>query len=156
MKKGLKVLFTLVFAAVLVFGVSFLTSCNGAKTKIGVLVADATGAEALGFKSYYVDYIEKNYDVQFIYSAELSDAEGEKAAIENFITNNVKAVISLASADRPAQIKQCNDAGIYYAVATGTLSDDEYETYKNYEYYVGAIGPDLDTEFQTGDRKSVV
>ena len=52
--------------------------------------------------------------------------------------------------DRPAQIEQCDAAGIYYAVATGTLTDEEYEEFKNYEHYVGAIGPSLSIEFQVG------
>ena len=118
--------------------------------KIGVLVSDGTSSEALAFRAYYTEYIAKAYDVEFIYSDELSDAAGEKSAIDNFIVNNCKAVISFSSFDRPAQIDQCDAAGIYYAVATGTLTADEYEEYKDYEYYVGAIGPSLDIEFQAG------
>ena len=119
-------------------------------TKIGVLVADATGAEALAFRAYYEKYIAGAYDVEFIYSEELNTADGEKNAIDNFIVNNCKAIISFSSVDRPAQIEQCDAAGIYYAVATGTLTDEEYEEFKDYEYYVGAIGPSLNTEFQVG------
>ena len=120
------------------------------KVKIGVLVSDATSSEALAFRAYYTEYIAKAYDVEFIYSDELTDAAGEKSAIDTFIVNNCKAVISFSSFDRPAQIDQCDAAGIYYAVATGTLTDEQYEEYKDYEYYVGAIGPSMDIEFQTG------
>lgn len=35
-------------------------------------------------------------------------------------------------------------------MATGTLTDEEYETYKGYEHYVGAVGPALDVEFEAG------
>ena len=118
--------------------------------KIGVLVADATGAEALAFRAYYENYIAKAYDVEFLYSEELNTADGEKNAIDNFIVNNCKAIISFSSVDRPAQIEQCDAAGIYYAVATGTLTEEEYNEFKDYEYYVGAIGPSLDTEFRVG------
>lgn len=118
--------------------------------KIGVLVSDATSSEALAFRAYYTEYIAPAYGVEFIYSDELTDAAGEKSAIDNFIVNNCKAVISFSSFDRPAQIDQCESAGVYYAVATGTLTADEYEEYKGYEYYVGAIGPSLDIEFQAG------
>ena len=120
------------------------------KVKIGVLVSDATSSEALAFRAYYTEYIAKAYDVEFLYSDELTDAAGEKSAIDNFIVNNCKAVISFSSFDRPAQIDQCDAAGIYYAVATGTLTDEQYEEYKDYEYYVGAIGPSMDIEFQAG------
>ena len=102
--------------------------------KIGVLVADATGAEALAFRAYYENYVAKAYNVEFIYSEELNTADGEKNAIDNFIVNNCKAIISFSSVDRPAQIEQCEAAGIYYAVATGTLTDEEYEEFKDYEF----------------------
>ena len=109
--------------------------------KIGILVSDATTAEALAFRTYYTEYIQKQYNVEMIYSDELTDAAGETSAIDTFITNNCKAIISFSSFDRAAQIEQCEGAGVYYAVATGTLTDEEYETYKGYEHYVGAIGP---------------
>ncbi len=118
--------------------------------KIGVLVSDTTSAEALAFRAYYEEYIQNQYNVNFMYSDELKDSAGEASAIDNFIANNCKAVISLSSFDRPAQIAQCSGAGVYYAVATGTLTDEEYEAAKTNEYYVGAIGPDLMTEYQTG------
>ena len=118
--------------------------------KIGVLVSDTTSAEALAFRAYYENYIQKQYNVEFMYSDELSDAAAEQSAIDNFIANNCKAIISFASADRPAQIEKCEAEGVYYAVATGTLTDEQYEQFKSYEHYVGAIGPDLVTEFQAG------
>ncbi len=118
--------------------------------KIGVLVSDSTTAESLAFQNYYKEYIAKNYNVELMYSDELVDAAGEKSAIDTFITNNCKAVISFSSFDRMAQLTQCADAGVYYAVATGTLTSDEYESVKTNEYYVGAIGPSLDVEFQAG------
>lgn len=118
--------------------------------KIGVLVSDSTTAESLAFQNYYKNYIAKNYNVELMYSDELVDAAGEKSAIDTFITNNCKAVISFSSFDRMAQLKQCTDAGVYYAVATGTLTEEEYESVKTNEYYVGAIGPSLDVEFEAG------
>lgn len=118
--------------------------------KLGVLVSDATTAEALAFRNYYTEYIQKQYNVEFIYSDELKDSAGEASAIASFITNNCKGIISFSSFDRDAQIEQCEEAGIFYSIAAGTLTDEQYETYKGYEYYVGAIGPSLDVEFQTG------
>lgn len=123
---------------------------DGKVVKMGILVSDTTTAEALAFRSYYEEYIQNQYNVEFMYSDELKDAAGEASAIDNFIANNCKAVISFSSFDRPAQLTQCADAGVYYAVATGTLTEEQYEAVKNNEYYVGAIGPDLMTEYQTG------
>ena len=130
------------------------TSSNGmdeSKTvKMGILVSDTTSAEALAFRAYYEEYIQSQYNVELMYSDELKDAAAEASAIDNFIANNCKAVISFSSFDRPAQLAQCADAGVYYAVATGTLTEEQYEAVKANEYYVGAIGPDLMTEYQTG------
>ena len=120
------------------------------KVKMGILVSDSTTAEALAFRTYYVEYIQKEYNVELIYSDELKDAAGETSAIDTFITNNCKAIISFSSFDRAAQLEQCEEVGIYYAVATGTLTEEEYETYKGYEHYIGAIGPSLEVEYQTG------
>ena len=141
-----------------------LTACAGGSkeekadpsaqtVKIGVLVSDVTSAEALSFRNYYENYIQKQYNVEFMYSDELSDAAAEQSAIDNFIANNCKAIISFASSDRPAQIEKCESEGIYYAVATGILSKEQYEQheqFKSYEHYVGAIGPDLAAEYQAG------
>ncbi len=118
--------------------------------KIGVLVSDLSTAEALGFQSYYVDYIAEQYNVDFIYSEELTDAAGEISAIENFIAQGCQGIISLSSFDRPGQIDTCEDAGIYYGVAAGTLTTEQYEIYRNNTYYVGSVGPSLETEYQTG------
>lgn len=149
----MKKLLALVLTMCLAFSV-VLTGCsssgNGKNVKIGVLVSDATSAEALAFRAYYENYIQKQYNVTFMYSDALADASAETSAIDNFIANNCKAIISFSSFDRPAQILQCNNAKVYYAVATGTLSDEEYESVKGLQYYVGAIGPDLNTEFVTG------
>lgn len=155
MKNIKKILVTLVVSLLLVSmaGCSSSPSADGGSekpVKIGVLVADATGEEALAFRSYYEDYIQKNFNVEFMYSDELSDAAAEASTIDNFVANNCKAIISFASADRAAQIEKCEENKVYYAVATGTLSDAEYEQFKSYEYYVGAIGPDLTTEFLAG------
>ena len=120
------------------------------EVKIGVLVSDATSAEALGRRSYLEKYIQSQYKATFVYSDELKDAAGEKSAIDTMITNNCKAIISESSFDRPAQIEQCESTGVYYAVATGTLTDEQYEQFKGYEHYVGAIGPDLLTEYMAG------
>ena len=122
----------------------------GKPFKIGVLVADATSAEALGRRNYLENYIAKAYNMEFVYSDELADSAGEKSAIDTMITNNCKAILSESSFDRPAQIEQCEEAGVYYAVGAGALESDQYENFKTYEHFVGSIGPSDNTEFETG------
>ena len=124
---------------------------NEEKTvKIGVLVADVSGEEALGFRSYYEDYIAKNYNVEFTYTEQLEDAAAEKSAIEKFAAQGYDAVLSLSSSDRATQIETAAANGLYYAVASGMLDDAQYEQYKTNEYFVGQIGPSMDTEYEAG------
>lgn len=119
--------------------------------KIGVLVADVSGEEALGFRDYYENYLAKQYDVTFTYTDKLSDAASEKSAIEKFASQGYDAVISFSSNDRAQQIETCEENKIYYAIASGMLDDDQYEKYKGDEYFLGQVGPSMDTEFQAGE-----
>lgn len=118
--------------------------------KIGVLVQDVSGEEALGFRAYYEDYIVDQYGVTFTYTDELTDAASEKSAIEKFASQGYQGVISFSSNDRALQIETCESNQIYYAVAAGMLDDDQYEQYKGNEYFLGQVGPSMETEYQAG------
>ena len=142
--------------------VSMLAGCGAKKetgsdksekkesAKIGGLVADVSGEEAQGFRSYYENYIADNYDVEFSYTDALESAEDEKAAIEKFASQGCQAIISFSGSDRAQQIETCEKYGVYYAVASGVLDDQQYETYKTYEHFVGQVGPSNETEFEAG------
>lgn len=123
---------------------------EGKEVKIGVLVADVSGEEALGFRSYYEDYIAANYNVTFTYTEQLEDAAAEKSAIEKFAAQGYDAIISLSSSDRATQIETAAANNLYYAVASGMLDDDQYEQFKSNEFFVGQIGPNMDTEYEAG------
>ncbi len=123
---------------------------SGDPIKIGVLVADVSGEEALGFRAYYEEYIAANYNVQFNYTEQLTDAASEKSAIERFAAQGCQAIISFSSSDRAMQIETCEANKLYYAVASGMLDDAQYEQYKANEYFVGQVGPSMDTEYEAG------
>ena len=123
---------------------------TGKTVKIGVLVSDVSGEEALGFRAYYENYIAKNYNVTFTYTEQLEDAAAEKAAIEKFAAQGYDAILSLAASDRATQIETCAANGLYYAVVSGMLDDAQFEQFKSNEYFVGQIGPSMDTEFEAG------
>ena len=148
MKKVLSVILVLIMAASFA-AVGTVAEAKG-PVKIGVLVADVSGEEALGFRAYYEDYIAKNYDVTFTYTEQLADAAAEKSAIEKFAAQGYKAILSLSSADRATQIETCASYGMYYAVVSGMMDDTQFEQYKGSEYFVGQIGPSMDTEFEAG------
>ena len=151
MKKFTKIL-SLLLVSMMVIGM--LTACGGGNAnktvKIGVLVADVSGEEALGFADYYKNYVAKNYNVEFSYTEQLADAAAEKAAIEKFAAQGFDAIISFSASDRATQIETCAANKLYYAVASGMLDDAQYEQYKGEQYFVGQIGPSMDTEFEAG------
>ena len=118
--------------------------------KIGVLVADVSGEEAQGFRAYYENYIAKNYNVEFTYTEQLADAAAEKSAIEKFAAQGYDAILSLSSSDRSTQLETAAENKLYYAVVSGMLDDAQYELFKGNEYFVGQIGPSMDTEFEAG------
>jgi predicted small lipoprotein YifL len=120
-----------------------------APIKVGVLVADVSGEEALAFRAYYEEYLAPHYNVTLTYTEQLADAAGEKAAIEQFAAQGYNAIISLSSSDRATQIETCAEYGLYYAIASG-MDEALYETYKENEYFVGQIGPSMTTEFEAG------
>lgn len=117
--------------------------------KVGVLVADVSGEEALAFRAYYEKYLAPHYNVTLTYTEQLEDAAGEKAAIEQFAAQGYNAVISMSSSDRATQIETCAEYGLYYAIASG-MDEALYEKYKTNEYFVGQIGPSMTTEFEAG------
>ncbi len=151
----MKKIFAMLLALAMVFA---LVACSGGDNKaaddkpvkIGVLVADVSGEEALGFRAYYENYIAKNYGVTFTYTEQLADAAAEKSAIEKFAAQGYDAILSLSSADRATQIETAAANKLYYAVVSGMLDDAQFEQYKSNPYFVGQIGPSMQTEFDAG------
>ena len=116
--------------------VSMLAGCGAKKetgsdksekkesAKIGVLVADVSGEEAQGFRSYYENYIADNYDVEFSYTDALESAEDEKAAIEKFASQGCQAIISFSSSDRAQQIETCEKYVLYVSYCWSSSTPD--------------------------------
>ncbi|MCM1064487.1 MAG: substrate-binding domain-containing protein [Eubacterium sp.] len=155
MKNRLRKLLSLALTGIMAVGI--MTGCGNGDSaggtkdvKIGVLVADVSGEEAQGFRSYYENYIAGQYGVTFSYTDALASAEDEKTAIEKFVSQGYQAIISLSSNDRAMQIETCEENKVYYAIASGVLDAEQYETYKGYEYFAGQIGPSNETEFEAG------
>ncbi|MDU5336560.1 hypothetical protein [Enterococcus sp.] len=123
---------------------------SGEKVSIGVLIYDPSDSQVLAFQKYYNDYIAKNYNVEFKFSDAISTAEEEKSAIENFASQNCKAVIALTQSDMVAAINESAKAKMYYIVGVGTMTDEQYEETKDNEYFLGTIGPDLASEEKAG------
>ena len=143
---------TLALLALTAGGLAALGSCGGGNqtVKVGVLVADATGDEAIGFRNYLQQYVAKEYNYEFVYSPALTDAAGAKSQAETFIGQNCKAIIDMADFNRKDLAKLCDDSNVYFAIGSGMMSDEDYEASKGLTHFVGQIGPDMTTEYETG------
>lgn len=142
-------------AAIALAGASIaLAACsgNGAQktVKVGVLIADASGEEALGFKNYLQQYVAKEYNYEFVYSPAIESAEQAKTQAETFIGQNCKAIIDMADKNRGDLAKLCETNEVYFAIGSGMMSDEDFAASKNLNYFVGQIGPDMQTEYDTG------
>ena len=60
------------------------------KAKIGVLVADVSGEEAQGFRSYYENYIAGNYDVEYNYTDALQSEKMRKQQLRSLLPRGVR------------------------------------------------------------------
>lgn len=119
---------------------------------IGVVVYDPDSAEMEMFADYYRDYIQEGFPVKFIFSGKIADSEEEKAFIEEAKAKGAEGIISFAGyADGLTNvIKTCEEEEIYYALGSNTVSDENYEAIKDNPWYMGSVGPDLETVYLAG------
>ena len=119
---------------------------------IGVMLYDPDSAEMEMFADYYRDYIEEGFPVKFIFSGKVADSEAEKAFITEAKAEGAEGIISFAGYADGLQdvIKTCEKEEIYYALGSNTVSDENYDAIKDKPWYMGSVGPDLETVYQAG------
>ena len=152
MKKS-KIFKTVASLVVAGAGIAALVGCSkgpAEKVKVGVLVADVSGEEALAFRNYLKEYVGPNYNYDFIYSEQIQDAATAKSTAETFIGQNCKAIIDMANQNRKELAKLCDDNNVYFAIGSGVMEDADFEACKDYEHFVGQIGPDNAAEYNAG------
>lgn len=119
---------------------------------IGVVVYDPDSAEMEMFADYYRDYIQEGFPVKFIFSGKVADSESEKAFIEEAKAEGAEGIISFAGFADGLQeiIETCEKEEIYYALGSNTVSDENYDAIKDNPWYLGSVGPNLETVYQAG------
>lgn len=119
---------------------------------IGVVLYDPDSAEMEMFADYYREYIQAGFPVKFIFSGKIADAQAESDFIEEAKANGAEGIISFAGYADGLQdvIKTCEKEEIYYALGSNTVSDENYEVIKDNPWYIGSVGPDLETVYEAG------
>ena len=119
--------------------------------KIGVIVYNTGDQEVIGFREYLKGYIESNFEmVQFIYSGSITSGAEELDFIQKACDDGVEGFMSFLSHDLAAEVALCEKNKAYYLLASGTVSDTDYESVADKPWFLGVFGPGRAYEFQAG------
>ncbi len=119
--------------------------------KIGVIVYNTADNEVVGFHEYLKGYIEQNFEmVEFIYSDSMQTAEQELAFISSACAQGAEGFLSFVSRDLKAEVALCAENHAYYLLASGTVSDEDFDAVADIPWFLGMFGPGQPFEFQAG------
>ena len=119
--------------------------------KIGVIVYNTADEEVIGFREYLQGYIESNFEmVKFVYSESLRSTEQVQEFIESASKDGVEGFMSFVTYDLKKEFEVCEKNKVYYMLASGTVSDEEFDAVADSPYFLGMFGPGQPFEFQAG------
>ena len=152
----MKKIVSILLAILMVLGVGGCSSMQeetGGRSehRIGVAVYDVTDDEVTAFREYLTDYIKKCFpEVDFCYSYAIRSAEDEMKFLEDACAEGVEGIMSFITYDLAAEVDYCASKGIYYMLASGTVTDEAYVAVADEPYFLGVVGPGLEIERQAG------
>ena len=119
--------------------------------KIGVIVYNTGDEEVIGFREYLQGYIESNFPmVKFLYSDSIQNEEQELDFIQSACDQGVEGFMSFLSRDLQAEVALCEKNRAYYLLASGTVSEEEFDAVAENPWFLGMFGPGQPFEFQAG------
>ncbi len=119
--------------------------------KIGVIVYNLSDEEVLAFRSYLEDYIAEVFPgITFVYSESISNEEQELAFIKEACEEGVSGFLSFLSRDLKKEVELCAQNKVYYMLASGSVSDEDFAAVEDNPYFIGAVGPGNDLEYNAG------
>ena len=119
--------------------------------KIGVIVYNLGDEEVIGIREYLQGYIEKNFEmVKFIYSDSIRSAEQEMAFIQEACDQGVEGFMSFLTYDLKAEVELCEKNSVYYLLASGTVSDEDFAAVEDNPWFLGVFGPGEQSEYTAG------
>ena len=149
----MKKILAITLAILLILG---LAGCRNSSSeqeihKIGVIVYNLGDEEVIDFREYLQGYIANNFEmVRFIYSGSIRSAEQEMAFIQTAIDEGVEGFMSFLTYDLKAEVELCGENGVYYMLASGTVSDEDFNAVADNPWFLGMFGPGIELEYQAG------
>ncbi|MEI3246612.1 MAG: hypothetical protein V8S26_11110 [Lachnospiraceae bacterium] len=101
------------------------------------------------FRSYYEDYLTAAFNADFLYSDTITNIDDEKAFVDQAKEAGCEGIISYVSYDLPEITAYCAD-DMYYAIASGTFTEDEFAQASQHEKFLGITGPSEEDEYTAG------
>ena len=143
----------LVLALALCLGLASCGDSNATNEvhKIGVIVYNLADEEVVGFREYLQGYIQKTFEiVEFVYSGSIRTQEEEMAFIQDACDQGVEGFLSFRTFDLKAEVELCEKNSAYYLLASGTVSDEEFDSVADNPWFLGMFGPGIELEYQAG------
>ena len=121
--------------------------------KIGVATYDIKDAQVMMFKDYLDNYIKECFvDVTFLYSDTISGGEELMDFLALCAENGVEGVMVFGSYDLKKEVEFCADHGMYMIRPSATSSNAEFESVASNPYFVGEIGPGIQSEYEEAEK----
>ncbi len=119
--------------------------------KLGVIVYNTGDEEVIGFREYLQGYIEDNFEmVRFVYSDSISSGEEELEFIQKACDEGVEGFLSFLTYDLRSEVALCEKNRVYYLLASGTVSGEDFDAVAENPWFLGMFGPGQPFEFQAG------
>ncbi len=140
MKKLFVKLATLIVAIACFASVFAVAGCaNNAKYKIGVLLYNFTDIQGKQIKEYG-DYLEKDFDVDFVYVSVGSDDDAHIQGLESCLNQGCNAIFSGYNTAIDTCIEKCEAACVYYGLILGDTQTTQISAAKlQSKYYLGGV-----------------
>lgn len=120
------------------------------KIVIGVCAYNTDFEEMQLFMDYYREYIAQGMSVDFLFSETLTSGEEEREFIRMAKEQGAEGIVSFYGQDIQDTLKLCEEEQIYYVLGSGTISDEDFASAEENPYFLGAIGPNTEEEYQAG------
>ena len=139
-KKLVATILIVILAITCLVSVVLLSGCaNKAKYKIGVLLYNFTDIQGTQIKAYG-DYLEKDFDVKFVYVSVGSDDDSHIQGLESCLNQGCNAIFSGYNTAIDTCIEKCEEAGVYYGLILGDTQTTEIASDKlQSKYYLGGV-----------------
>ena len=134
-----KRIIAMLLIAVIAVSCLFTGCSKSAKYKIGVLLYNFTDIQGTQIKAYG-DYLEKDFDVEFVYVSVGSDDDAHIQGVESCLNQGCNAIFSGYNTAIDTCIEKCEAAGVYYGLILGDTQSTEIASDKlQSKYYLGGV-----------------